>query len=59
MGVDNTLSRRTTERQGLGDARGPANPGDKISTLVASALASADCIDDADAWRTGALPRSR
>ena len=37
----------------LGDAPGRANPGDKISTLVASALASGDCIDDADALRTG------
>ena len=32
----------------LGDAPGRANPGDKISTLVASALAGGDCIDDAD-----------
>ena len=32
---------------------GRANPGDKISTLVASALAGGDCIDDADALRTG------
>ena len=53
MGVDNALSRLTTERQDLGDAPGRANPGDKISTLVASALASGDCIDDADALRTG------
>ena len=37
----------------LGDAPGRANPGDKISTLVASALAGGDCIDDADALRTG------
>ena len=36
----------------LGDAPGRANPGDKISTLVASALAGGDCIDDADALRT-------
>ena len=33
----------------LGDAPGRANPGDKVMTLVASALASGDCIDDADA----------
>ena len=37
----------------LDDALGRANPGDKISTLVASALAGGDCIDDADALRTG------
>ena len=28
-------------------------PGDKISTLVTSALSGGDCIDDADALRTG------
>ena len=33
----------------LGDAPGRANPGDKLLTLVASALAGGDCIDDADA----------
>ena len=37
----------------LGDAPGRANLGDKISTLVTSALAGGDCIDDADALRTG------
>ena len=37
----------------LGDAPGRANLGDKISTLVASALAGGDCIDAADALRTG------
>ena len=35
----------------LGDAPGRANTGDKIVTLVASALAGGDCIDDADALR--------
>ena len=35
----------------LGDAPGRANPGDKVMTLVASALASGDCIDDADVLR--------
>ena len=33
----------------LGDAPGRANPGDKMMTLVVSALAGGDCIDDADA----------
>ena len=37
----------------LGDALGRANAGDKLVTLVASALAGGDCIDDADALRTG------
>ncbi len=37
----------------LGDAPGRANTGDKIMTLVASALAGGDCIDDADALRIG------
>ena len=37
----------------LGDAPGRANPGDKMLTLVASALAGGDCIDDADVLRTG------
>ena len=37
----------------LGDASGRANTGAKIMTLVASALAGGDCIDDADALRTG------
>ena len=37
----------------LGDAPGRANTGDKTLTLVASALAGGDCIDDADVLRTG------
>ena len=37
----------------LGDAPGRANAGDKLMTLVASALAGGDCIDDADALRSG------
>ena len=37
----------------LGDALGRANAGDKLLTLVASALARGDCIDDADALRAG------
>ena len=37
----------------LGDAPGRANAGDKVLTLVASALAGGDCIDDADALRSG------
>ena len=37
----------------LGDAPGRANPGDKLLTLVASALAGGDFIDDADVLRAG------
>ena len=36
-----------------GGAPGRANTGDKLLTLVASALAGGDCIDDADALRAG------
>ena len=43
------LPQLVDRRLDLGDAPGRANPGDKISTLVASALAGGDCIDDADA----------
>ena len=41
----------------LGDAPGRANPADKMLTLVASALAGGDCIDDADALRAGGTGR--
>ena len=37
----------------LAAAPGRANAGDKMLTLVASALAGGDCIDDADVLRTG------
>ena len=37
----------------LGYAQDTANGGDKVLTLVASALAGGGCIDDADALRTG------
>jgi hypothetical protein len=38
----------------LGDAAGRANVGHKAMTLIHSALAGGDCIDDADALRAGA-----
>ena len=41
------------QRLDLGDAPGRANTSDKMMTLVASALAGCDCIDDADVLRTG------
>ena len=41
----------------LGDAPGRANAGDKLLTLVASALAGGDCIDDADVLRAGETER--
>ena len=37
----------------LGHAPGRANAGDKLLTLVASALAGGECIDDAAALRAG------
>ena len=47
------LSQLVQEHLDLGDAPGRANTGDKIMPLVTSALAGGDCIDDADALRTG------
>ena len=41
----------------LGGAPGRANTGDKMMTLVASALAGGDCIDDADVLRAGGTAR--
>ena len=41
----------------LGAAAGRANGGDKILSLVMSALAGGDCIDDADALRAGRTGR--
>ena len=41
------------QRLDLGDAPGRANTSDRMMTLVASALARGDCIDDADVLRTG------
>ena len=41
----------------LGDAPGRANAGDKLLTLVASALAGGDCIADAAALRAGGAGR--
>ena len=41
----------------LGDAPGRANAGDEMLTLVGSALAGGDCIDDADALRCGGTGR--
>ena len=41
----------------LGRAPSRANTGDKVMTLVASALAGGDCIDDADVLRTGGTAR--
>ena len=38
-------------------APGRANPGEKLLTLVASALARGDCIDDADVLRSGSTRR--
>lgn len=45
------------EHLDLGDRPGRANAGDKLLTLVLSALAGGDCIDDADALRAGGTGR--
>ncbi len=47
------LSQLVQEHLDLGDAPGRANTGDKMLTLVASALAGGDCIDDAEALSAG------
>ena len=47
------LSQLVDRHVDLGRAPGRANTGDKMMTLVASALAGGDCIDDADVLRTG------
>ena len=47
------LSQLVDRHLDLGDAPGRANTGDKVMTLVASALAGGDCIDDADVLCTG------
>ena len=41
----------------LGSAPGRGNTGDKLLTLVTSALAGGDCIDDADSLRSGGTAR--
>jgi hypothetical protein len=45
------------EHLNLGDRPGRANAGDKLLTLVMSALAGGDCIDDAAALRAGGTER--
>ena len=47
------LSELVDRHLDLGDTPGRANIGDKLMTLVVSALAGGDCIDDADALRSG------
>ena len=51
------LPQLVDRRLDLGDAPGRANTGDKIMTLVASALAGGDCIADADVLRAGGTAR--
>ena len=50
------LSQLVDRHLDLRDAPGRANTGDKMMTLVASALAGGDCIDDAEVLRTGGTP---
>src|SRR5450759_5020700 len=45
------------EHLDLGDKPGRAHVGDKLLTLVLSALAGGDCIDDANALRAGGTAR--
>jgi catechol 2,3-dioxygenase-like lactoylglutathione lyase family enzyme len=45
------------EHLDLGDKPAAANAGDKLLTLVMSALAGGDCIDDANALRAGGTER--
>src|SRR5450830_213811 len=45
------------EHLDLGDRPGRGNAGDKLLTLVMSALAGGDCIDDANALRAGCTER--
>ncbi len=45
------------EHLDLGNKAGRANAGDKLLTLVMSALAGGDCIADADALRSGGTER--
>ncbi len=47
------LKELVNEHLDLGKAPGRANVGDKLLTLVASALAGGDCIDDAAALQAG------
>ena len=47
------LGELADQRVDLGYAPGRANAGDKLLTLVASSLAGGDCIDAADALRSG------
>jgi Transposase DDE domain group 1 len=51
------LRRLVDEHVDLGAGPGRANTGDKFLTLVMSALAGGDCIDDADALRAGGTGR--
>ena len=51
------LSQLVDRHVDLGRAPGRANTGDKMMTLVASALAGGDCIDDTDALRAGGVGR--
>ena len=51
------LRELVNEHLDLGRAAGRANVGDKLLTLVMSALAGGDCIDDAAALRAGGTGR--
>ena len=54
LGLPELVDRRLD----LGNAPGRAKPGDKVMTLVASALACGACIAAAAVLRTGGSPRT-
>jgi len=51
------LKELVDEHVSLGNKPGRANPGDKLLTLIMSALAGGDCINDAGALRAGSTGR--
>ena len=57
LGLGELVDRHIDLGRAPGRALGRANTGDKVLTLVASALAGGDCIDDADALRAGGTDR--
>lgn len=54
LGLEELADRRLT----LSNPDAAPNPGDKLATLIRSALAGGDCIDDADVPRTGDTARA-
>ncbi len=57
MRSPHSLDRIDDRHLDVGAGPGQANRGDKLLTLVLSALAGGDCIDDSDALRAGGTER--